>query len=171
MSQGKNKATFGPALWFRRKQAIVKFPQCRVYVYGPTHLWWWSVYIYAERHIHYDFDNAACSYFPHNVLHFIYIYDNDWNIKSLNVQSGGARILPCEWSVVTVVRAWLCETAGWLHALDVRSSWNMQQDMFNWTLVVMTVLPMKWRILPPGSNEWVWAWACQHTVAVQLAYS
>jgi len=27
------------------------------------------VYIYAERHIHYDFDNAACSYLPHNVLH------------------------------------------------------------------------------------------------------
>lgn len=82
---------------------------------------------------------------------FIYTYNNDWNIKSLNVQSGGARILPCEWSIITVLRAWLCKTAGWLHALDVRSSWNMQQDMFNWTLVVMTVLPMKWRILPPGS--------------------
>jgi len=28
--QGKNKATFGPALWFHHKQAIIKFPQCRV---------------------------------------------------------------------------------------------------------------------------------------------
>ena len=151
MSQGKNKATFGPALWFRCKQAIVKFPQCRVYFYGPTHLRWWSVYVHIRRKAHSLWLwQRSLFILPPQCPPFIYIYDNDWNIKSLNVQSGGARILPCEWSVVTVVRAWLCETAGWLHALDVRSSWNMQQDMFNWTLVVMTVLPMKWRILPPG---------------------
>lgn len=166
MSQGKNKATFGPALWFHHKQTIVKFPQCRVYVYGPTHLWWWSVYIYAERHIHYDFDNAACSYLLHNVLH-----SSIFTIMTEIQPSHSMSSLEGLGSQITVLRAWLCETAGWLHALDVRSSWNMQQDMFNWTLVVMTVLPMKWRTLPPvAPNKWAWAWAC-HTVAVQLAYS